>query len=474
MSVSELSGGGAPRVSIIIAARNNARYLDEAIRSAFLQTHPCEIIYADDASSDDSLEIARSWEPAGLIVLPGYVHRGVCAARNRGAAAARGEFLVHLDGDDRLTPDFVARHLAAMSPGTPFVYGPARAFGAGRNAGAFWPAAEWSNYDRWKCNTVNTSAMYARWAFAAAGRWSDRVVTMWDWDLALRASRLGTPRVSTAILDYRQHAESWSASIQEKESQRNGYLAEVRRRNARLAVGSILSGRLPGLLPRWLDALALAVRQLDLSEPPSLVLLLHGSDSDARLRIERALAMHADTFGSLRTIPYPVTFSWQGERERRDQVAKFLADAYRRLAAEMRGDLHWFVEDDVLVPIDGGRLLWQAVTEGETPPEGISGCYRNRHVPDRYVGGWWRGDHPEELHSLPSDRREPIPVDFLGTGCLMTWPSRTPEWTDSQVRGIPAHDWAWCAQVLARRGRLFLHPLVRCRHAVDEQTLIPG
>lgn len=167
------------RVSIIIAARNNGRYLEEAIRTAMAQTVACEVIYADDASNDNSLLIARSWEERGLVILPGYVHRGVCAARNRGAAVARGDYLVFLDGDDRLPKDFVARHQLAMAPGVPFVYGPARAFGDGPHAQTLWAAPEWEHYDRWRCNTVNTSAMYARWAFDAAGGWSDRVPTMW-------------------------------------------------------------------------------------------------------------------------------------------------------------------------------------------------------------------------------------------------------------------------------------------------------
>src|SRR5262245_29193105 len=229
------------RVSIVVAARNQGRFLDEALRSAVSQSVTCEVLYADDASIDDSLDVARRFESNGVIVLPGDRHQGVCAARNRGAEIARGEYLIFLDGDDRMPRDFVARHLAAMTSGTPFVYGPAKAFGDGPAARAYWSVPTWAEYDRWECNTVNTSAMYARWAFAAAGGWSDRVPTMWDWDLALRSARFGTPRASRAVLDYRQHADSWSSTIGERDAERANYLAIVRRQNARLAVGAILS-----------------------------------------------------------------------------------------------------------------------------------------------------------------------------------------------------------------------------------------
>lgn len=463
-----------PRVSIVIAARNQAPFLNDAIRSAMEQTVACEVIYADDASSDDSLDLARRWEDVGLIVSPGFVHRGVCAARNRGAAIAKGEFLVFLDGDDRLPHDFVSRHLEAMTPGTPFVYGPARAFGDGPHARCFWSAPPWDQYDRWTCNTVNTSAMYARWAFDAAGQWSDRVPTMWDWDLALRAARFGAPRASAATLDYRQHAASWSARIQEKDAARGKYLAIVRRMNARLAIGAILSGRLPGLLPGWLDALALAARRIETAEPKTLLLLDNSRNRDFRRRLEQELARHADAFGVMRVIDYPLSYSWSTEGERRDRVATFLGAAYRRLAEELRGDVHWFVEDDVLPPLDGGAALWHAVTDGLHPPHGVSGCYRNRHVPRRYVGGWWRNGRPEEPATIAMGGDPLIPVDFVGTGCLMTWPSRTPQWGASHINGIAAHDWAWSAAVKSHGGSLRLHADVRCQHAAEETRLIAG
>lgn len=471
---SSVDPSASSHVSIIVAARNNGRYLEECLRSVLDQTVPCEVIYSDDASSDDSLAVARRLEESGLLVLPGHVHRGVCAARNRGAAAAKGDYLVFLDGDDRLTPNFVTRHLAAMTPGTPFVYGPARAFGEGPHAHAFWQVPAWDDYDHWVCNTVNTSAMYARWAFAAAGGWRDCVPTMWDWDLALRAARFGTPRPSTAILDYRQHRESWSAQIQEKQANRAHYLAQVRRIKARLSIGAILSGRLPSLFPKWMDALALAARRIDMAEPKSLVLLDNSRNADFRTLVDATLPRYAETFGIVQVIPYPQSFTWKTEPERRDQVAGFLAAAYRRLAESMRCDIHWFVEDDVIVPLDGGAALWQALTEGAQPPHAISGCYRNRHLPGRYVGGWWRGDRPEEPHEIPRSDGELIPVDFVGTGCLMTWPSRTPPWTDSHLRGIPAHDWAWSAKAIERRGKLFFHSHVRCQHAVDETNWLQG
>ena len=90
----------APRVSILITARNNGRFLREAIQSAFDQTFPCEVIYSDDCSTDDSLQVAGQFASRGLLILQSSRHLGVCEARNRAVRASTGTHLVHLDGDE--------------------------------------------------------------------------------------------------------------------------------------------------------------------------------------------------------------------------------------------------------------------------------------------------------------------------------------------------------------------------------------
>ena len=121
-----------------------------------------------------------------------------------------------------------------------------------------------------------------------------------------------------------------------------------------------------------------------------------------------------------------------------------MADSYNRLRTEARGDIHWLIEDDVLVPLQAGIELFEQLTTGWTPPHAVSGCYRNRHVPTQYVGGWFNGERAEELQELPDG---PFSVDFCGTGCLMYWAPRTPRFWDSHFRGIPAHDWEWCMRL---------------------------
>lgn len=97
-------------ISIVIPCFNGASTLAEAILSALAQGDvECDIVIVDDGSADDSLLIARRFEPA-VRVLTGP-NRGVSAARNRGIAETSGEWIVFLDADDLLLPGTLRKRL---------------------------------------------------------------------------------------------------------------------------------------------------------------------------------------------------------------------------------------------------------------------------------------------------------------------------------------------------------------------------
>ena len=114
----------APLVSVVVAVRDGAAYLEAAVRSALAQTHPrVEVIVVDDGSTDDSAAIAESIGPPVRCVRqsPG----GAAAARNGGVALARGDLIAFLDADDLWPVDRLERQVAALTedPAIDLVFG---------------------------------------------------------------------------------------------------------------------------------------------------------------------------------------------------------------------------------------------------------------------------------------------------------------------------------------------------------------
>ena len=106
----------APLVSILIPCRNSAPWLEETLHSCLAQTHcNLEIILVDDASTDQSAELARrvASNDARLQVhtqAPG----GACRARKRAFELSHGEYIQYLDADDLLHPNKIASQLDVM------------------------------------------------------------------------------------------------------------------------------------------------------------------------------------------------------------------------------------------------------------------------------------------------------------------------------------------------------------------------
>ena len=205
-------------IDIVITTKNRPAYVSEAILSSIQQTTPALSIILIDDGSDTPIE--NQLDPklvASCRLIRNDRSGGVSAARNQGVQEATAEWIVFLDDDDWLDPEFVASVNDAIA--------------CNSNARGFWPSRRLKNdstggTERKLAPSVPigtnsltpklmTSLMETgcsgtvvhRSAFAAVGGFDESLVVSEDRDLTFRmlaAGHLALP-VRDAVINIRVH-----------------------------------------------------------------------------------------------------------------------------------------------------------------------------------------------------------------------------------------------------------------------------
>ena len=106
-----------PTVSLVVAVRNQEKYIGRCIRSILNQTYSrsdYEVIVVNDASTDNT-KFALELFDNDIKLINNEVHKGLPGSLNVGIRSARGRFVVRIDGDDYVHTEYVnilSMHLA--------------------------------------------------------------------------------------------------------------------------------------------------------------------------------------------------------------------------------------------------------------------------------------------------------------------------------------------------------------------------
>lgn len=114
-------------ISVIMSNYNTPEeYLRDAIESVLNQTYSTfEFIIVDDCSSDNSLEIIKSYDDPRIYVIENEINMGITKSLNRALNVAKGEYVARMDADDICLPerfqkqvDYLKKHPDTIVCGT--------------------------------------------------------------------------------------------------------------------------------------------------------------------------------------------------------------------------------------------------------------------------------------------------------------------------------------------------------------------
>ena len=102
-------------VTVVIPAYNSEKHINQAVNSAFAQGVELEVIVVNDASTDTTVDMLEEYlQRDNFTLLENEKNSGVAISRNKGVAAAHGEYIAFLDADDWWEEDKLEKQLAAM------------------------------------------------------------------------------------------------------------------------------------------------------------------------------------------------------------------------------------------------------------------------------------------------------------------------------------------------------------------------
>ncbi|MEK9151935.1 MAG: glycosyltransferase family A protein [Patescibacteria group bacterium] len=199
-----------PSVSIVIPSYQHAREIGLCLESIYRQTFAdYEIIVVNDGSTDDTIEVLKPHLPR--ISLIDQENRGGNAARNRGFAASRGQFILFCDADVVMRPNFLQKLLDALKKNPEAAYAYA-SFRFGWKIFRLWP---FDAATLRRMNYIHTTSLIRRERFPG---FDESIRKLQDWDLWLTMLERGStgvwvPELLFSVIPHQGGISTWVPGV---------------------------------------------------------------------------------------------------------------------------------------------------------------------------------------------------------------------------------------------------------------------
>ena len=221
-----MNSAASPRVSVLLAVHNDARFVAATLRSILDQTFAqFELVVVDDASTDGTADILQRTGDGRVRYFRNEQNLGQVPSLNRGLQSCRGELVARIDGDDVCAPQRLAaqvEHLDEHADVAGCATWTTEIDENDRVIGAVEPCGD-PDHVRWSlCHTnrlYHPSMMLRRAVLERAGGYDPAYPATEDYELWTRlvagGARLGV--VPRALIRYRRRAGSLSATYADRQ-----------------------------------------------------------------------------------------------------------------------------------------------------------------------------------------------------------------------------------------------------------------
>lgn len=206
----------APLVSIVIPCFNAGAFIEETIASVKSQTFKdFEVIVVDDGSDDhETIRLLDTYATTGVRLVR-TANCGVAAARNTAITASSGRYILPLDADDLIAPDFLEKtvHILEQQPEIGIAGTGARLFGAVNEVKRL---PEFSVKRLLSENLLFATSLFRKSDWQAVGGYCTEMRYGWeDWEfwIAMTKKGVAVARIPEPLLMYRIRSNSRDHSM---------------------------------------------------------------------------------------------------------------------------------------------------------------------------------------------------------------------------------------------------------------------